>query len=260
MVDWRRGFQGPQRKRPLSRRAAARRIQGRYRARRVNSSLAKAVKRISLASCETKKSSQYTDVPQRLYHNVAYYAGELLATTQGITDPNGADEATLNRIGDEVIGRNIAIKFFIANVHDRPNIMYRLVVFKYNTLAISTPGLSDVYFWNGLDGAGANMNRMLDSANRERVSVVKSMWIHPAREANYTSNNAGAWMGHEKTHMLHVNIPLKNRKIKYNADGGTNTKFTDYGFMLVAYDTFSTLQTDLIANCQWTSAFTYKDP
>lgn len=260
MPDWRRGYQGPQRKPRASRRSSAVRIQRAYRSRRVRGGLAKAIKSISLAQSETKKSSQYTDVPARLLHNVSYYAGELLATSQGVTDPEGTDQATLNRIGDEVVGRNISLKFFLANKHDRPNVMYRLVVFKYNTLAIVPAGLTDTYFWAGTDGAGGNMNRMLDNANRERVTVVKSMWIHPAREANYTSNNAGAWMGHEKTHMLHLNIPLKNRKIKYNSDGGTNTKFTDYGFMMLAYDTFSSLQTDIIAEFQWVSQFTFKDP
>lgn len=259
MVDWRRGVQGPQRRRPPSRRAAASRIQRVQRGRR--GGLVKAIKSISLSQCETKQSSQYTAAAQQLYHNLAYYAGELLATTQGVQDPDGADTATRNRIGDQVIGRALSIKLFMSNTHDRPNVMYRLTVFKYNTLAIVPLGLTDAYFWSGLDGFGSNMNRMLDSPNRQHITVVKSVWISPSKESSFTTAiSAGTFSGHEKSHMIHVSIPLKNKKITYNSEGGSNTKFTDYGFSLCAYDTFSTLQTDIVGSFQWVSKFTFKDP
>jgi len=108
--------------------------------------LARMVKSVLLRTAETKRSSQYTKDPQQLFHNKTYYAGQLLATKQGVTDPHGADAATANRIGDEVVGMGISLRFFLENVKDHPNVIYKIYVFRYNTQQI-TAGLTDTYFW-----------------------------------------------------------------------------------------------------------------
>ncbi len=82
--------------------------------------LVKMMKAVTLKECETKKSSQYTTNSAELFHNLAYYTGNLQSTTQGTSDPEGTITATRNRIGDEVVARGISLKFFMNNKADRP--------------------------------------------------------------------------------------------------------------------------------------------
>lgn len=228
-------------------------------------SVAKIVKSVALRQCETKRSSQYTESGQNLFHNLAYYAGNLLATTQGTSDPAGTAVAMRNRVGDEVIARGLSLKFFFQNMSDRPNVMYRIIVFRYNTLQdIPTiPSvLSDQYFWSGTDGNAANMNRTLDRPKTERVKVLKEHWIRPESQANYSIQTAGPVpVGpFSKTSFRHFWIPLNNQKIKYRGDNSNFCRFTDIGFMVLAYDAINTAQTDNLAAFQWQSTFYYKDP
>jgi len=222
-------------------------------------SLNSQIKRVSINTSETKRSSQYTADAQKLFHNKAYYAGQLLATTQGTQDPQGLAEAEKNRIGDEVYAKGLQVKMFIANAAKRPNVNYRVVLFSYNTQYVEAGGgLTDAIFWSGLNGAGGNMNRMLDKPNTDRIKVHKSIILKPSHEANYSTASDNTFF--EKTRTVNMYLPFKNRKIKYNEDNSPFPLYRDLGVMVIAYDTTSSLETDLIANFQWVSTFYYKDP
>ncbi len=80
---------------------------------------------------ETKTVGKQAENVQ-LFHNKALYLSNLLATTQGVEDPN---DLTTNaaRIGDSVKLTNLNIKFWLSNKLDRPNVMYRLIMFWYDT-------------------------------------------------------------------------------------------------------------------------------
>lgn len=218
--------------------------------------LRKAIQNITLAKCETKTSNQYTTDQASLFHNKAYYAANLLATTQGTQDPSGLSQAKSNRIGDEVLAKGLQLKFNLETQLTKQNQSYRIVVFRYNTLE---PPLDDSYFWCGTDGAGGNMNRLLDKPQTERVKVIKQMFINPTYQANYGISSAVS-DGQRKSFTKSCYIPLNNRKIKYNGDGSPNPRFTNIGFMVLSYDSFTTLETDINSFLQWTSTFYYKDP
>jgi len=220
---------------------------------RTRAPLARLVKNVMLKSCETKRSSQYTSSAQVINHNTTYYAGQLLATKQGVTDPHGADNAAQNRIGDEVIGQGISLRFFLENVKDHPNVIYKIYVFRYNTLQVSS--LNDTYFWQGVNGSGSNMNRTLDKPQTDRLKILKSLTINP-----YLGSMSGTNFDSAKTKQIQMWIPLGNRKIQYNADGAATTKFTDIGFALLAYDAINTTEITILSNMQWQSTFYYKDP
>lgn len=222
-------------------------------------SLVSMMKNVALKNCETKKSSLYTGTAVGLFHNLAYYATNLQRTNQGVSDPEGFSQATRNRVGDEVIARGIKLKWFMENVLDRPNVMYRIIVFRYNTLEGQT-GLADPYFWRGTDGVGGNMNRMLDAPNPERVKVIKEIMIKPTNQANYSQPANGAVGPFVKTNFAECWVPLNNRKIQYNDSDSRFVRFTDIGFAVTVYDAINTGQTDQLANLQWTSTFYYKDP
>lgn len=218
------------------------------------------MKNVALKNCETKKSSLYTGSSVGLFHNLAYYADNLQRTNQGVSDPEGYSQSTRNRVGDEVIARGIKIKWFMENVLDRPNVMYRIIVFRYNTLEGNGPGLADPYFWRGTDGQGGNMNRMLDAPNPERVKVLKEILIKPTNQANYSQPANGAVGPFVKTNFAECWIPLNNRKVQYNDSDSRFVRFTDIGFAVTVYDAINTGQTDQLANLQWVSTFYYKDP
>lgn len=225
--------------------------------------LVQMMKSVALKECETKKSSQYTITEQQLFHNLSYYAGNLQSTTQGTADPEGTVETTRNRIGDEVVARGLQIKFFLLNKADRPNVMYRIVLFRYNVVEGLPPtSLSDTYFWAGVDGNGSNMNRLLDRPNSDRIKVLQEHWIHPEKQANYSIQTAGPVpVGPFSKGMYRKFwIPLNNRKVKYRGDNSPYCQFTDVGLMVLAYDAISTAQTDILCDIQWQSTFYYKDP
>ncbi len=99
-------------------------------------SVRKIAKKAVMGSAETKTVGKQTENVQ-LFHNKALYVQNLLATTQGIQDPN---DLTSNaaRIGDSIRLTNANIKFWLSNKDDRPNVMYRLILFWYATpLALS---------------------------------------------------------------------------------------------------------------------------
>lgn len=243
-----------QNRRVRTRRPAARPYRRKRRAVATSGRIASVCKAVMLKATETKRSSQYTKDPAELFHNKAYYAGNLLATKQGVTDPAGADIAAQNRIGDEVLGRGISLRFFLENQKDHPNVIYKIYVFRYNTLQISA-GLDDTYFWQGFDGSGANMNRTLDKPQTDRLKILKTMTINP-----YLGSMGGQGFDSVKTKMFQCWIPLNDRKIQYNADGSNFTRFTDIGFAVLAYDAVNTTEVTILSLLQWQSTFYYKDP
>lgn len=215
------------------------------------------MKTVALKVAETKKSSNYSTDTIKLFHNLAHYQGNLLATSQGVTDPEGLSNNTLNRIGDEVIARGIKMKFFTQTAADRPNVMFRIIVYWYNTIVGSpsaTP-LDDSYFWAGTNGSGGNMNRMLDKANTDRIRVIFDKIYNPSL-VNLTQDP----QNHSKTRFHEFWVPFNNRKIKYNADDSNYPKFKDVGFLVLAYDATTTAQTDGLGGYQFAYTFYYKDP
>lgn len=223
-----------------------------YRKRTAFSSahLASKIKAISLKNAETKQSNHNVENLQ-LFHNRTAYRVGLLATSQGTEAPEGLQENSENRIGDEIIARGLKFKIWVANKVDRPNVMYKMFVYKYNT---DTTAMSDAIFWKGTDGDGATMNRMIDSVNPMRIQLLKSFKIKP--RANYSiPENA-----HENSKLQEFYIPLNNSKIKYRVDGGNRPLFKDIGFSICAYDSFGTLQTDNIASYHYAITLYFKDP
>lgn len=241
----------------------ARRIQRIWRGRRTRRSLPARVKSISLRQCETKQSNQYTSTLQQLFHDRTYYTGQLLATTQGIAEPDGIAEATGNRIGNKVVARGLKFSVYIENQSDRPNVMYRMFLFKYNTLLLAGgASLQDNEFWVGLDGAGALTNRMLDSPQTRNLRILKSKVIKPTHQANYSIQTAGPVPvgAFSKTDLHTFYIPMKNKQIQYRDNNSTFPIRDGYGFAIVAFDTQNTATTDHISNIMWRSQFYYKDP
>jgi len=213
------------------------------------SSLVKLIKSISLKNAETKYNHWLVE-NQNMFHNLGYIKTNLLNCTNGVGESNTGTNAFNHRIGDEIMARGISIKLWIANKLDRPNVMYRLVVFKYQS---QSPPVSTALF------KGANGNKIMDEIDKEYITpVYQKIFNLQVGYSAYATGTAGDADGREAHTYKQIWIPLKNKKIHY-VDGGSNPKFIDYGFFIVPYDSYGTLTTDNIASFAYEQQLYFKD-
>lgn len=211
--------------------------------------LVRLIKKISLGQHETKQVHRVLE-NINVNHNQGYAFTNLLYTTQGINDNDTGANNYNCRLGDEVQGKGISIKLWIANKLDRPNIMYRLVVFKYQSQSI--PTLSSIF-------VGANGNKIMDDLDREYITpVYQKLFNLQVGYSAYPSGSLGDADGREAHIYKKIYIPLKDKKIHYN-NGGSVPKFVDYGFALIPYDSYGTLTTDNICSFSYQMKFYFKD-
>lgn len=211
------------------------------------------IKSTALKNIETKRSTRHLE-NQNLNHNVTYYIDNLLRTEEGTSNPSGSSLVN-NRVGNQVLGRGIGVKLWISNKTDRPNVMYKIFVFRHPTRIIAS-GMNDTIFWQGIDGTGGTMNRMIDHVAGNRVTLLKTITIEPNKEANYSQNPEKF----EKSRLVDFYVPLKNKKIWYNMDNSMTPSFSDVAMAIVAYDAYGTLQTDIVASFAYNIRFYFKDP
>jgi len=212
------------------------------------SSLVSLIKSISLKQVETKTTHRIEE-NLNIYHNIGYIFTNLLKTTQGITDTDTGVNAYANRLGDEVIARGISIKLWVANKNDRPNIMFRMGVFKYQ--AGSIPTLSQIF-------TGANGNRMMDKLDNEYITIVYQKIFNLQAGVSGLLTSGSGFVNKEAHTYRKIWIPLKNKKLVFN-NGGSVPKFIDYGFFIVPYDSYGTLTTDNVASFAYEQQLYFKD-
>ena len=245
----------------ISRTQAARRIQARYRRTRPIRSLNRQIKRISLNNCETKKSClRYAagTNAQPLYHNLSDYWGNLLQTTQGVTDPQGNALARNNRIGTDIIARGLKLKFMFISTVDRPNLNLMVYVFKYNVRDGEGGSLDDAVFWAGPAGQGGTSNRFLDHANTDKVQVMRKFVVQNLNNYNVSDG------GHNRVHTCYreIYINLKNTKIRYDNEllAGQYPMWKDIGICVTAFDATNSGPTDIVGYWTGSSVLYFKDP
>ena len=190
---------------------------------------------------ETKTVSKNKENLQ-LFHNKAYYQGELLNTGQGVTDPN--DQTTDKaRIGDEILLRNLNVRFWLSNKLDRPNVMYKLFLFWYDNAV--TPSDAVCFF--------TQTNKMLDRINNENIGIIDQKTIF-SKEMYLNGTEK-----FEHSQLCTLNGNWKGKKIKYD-DGAASPSHKNIGFCVVCYDSWGTLQTDNIASFAFNYAMRFQDP
>jgi len=176
-----------------------------------------------------------------LFHNKSLYLGQLLATKQGTADDNTGTVGTVRK-GDELLLRNINIRFWLSNKFDRPNVMYKGYLLWYE----AGDTINDALVWF------TQQNKMLDRINTEQVSILDSFIVRPG-------NNFAGPTEKEHSYLATLNKSWKAKKIKYD-EGGIRPKWKDLMFVVVAYDAWGTVQTDNIASLAYNIKLTFKDP
>jgi hypothetical protein len=204
------------------------------------------VRRAINRNIETKESVlTSTDGDQIAHNNFITLDAALLQTTQGLTDPSSAN--TFNRIGDEINLQSVNLKMMVELNERYSDVTFRLMVIK--SAKGDTP--TGASLWKGQSG-----NKMLDTIDTERYTVIKQKWfkITSANSGTIGSNiggistginsqNAGEVTLSRATKIVRLSIPgkkfSKSGKITYE-NGTAQVKFFDYRVMLFAYSNWST--------------------
>jgi len=169
----------------------------------------------------------------------------LQALTTGVDDGDQSTTGTgirAIRVGDQLMLRNINIRLWLSNKDDRPNVMYKGVLFWYP----SGISVNDAFVYK------TQTNKMLDRYNDKQLRIIDQFIVKSTNNYAVDANN------HEKSYLASLNKSYKSKKITY--DGLTGVpKGMDLGFALVCYDAYGTLQTDNIASFAYQTLVTFQD-
>jgi len=215
---------------------------------------------------ETKNACLSSTDGVEIAHNnfVAIYDKNLIATTQGIFDPQTLD--TQCRIGDKITLKGVSIKLMLELNERYSDVTFRIFVVKH--AKGDTPTRSTMF--NGLAG-----NKMLDTLNRERYTFLydkrfqmKAPNFNAGRTGSITvgaqaydsipveasisgSNQAGAYKADSQPSLTRatkiVSIWLPGKKfgrggvVQYE-NQSSQPKFFDYSMVIYAYSNFQTYQ------------------
>ncbi len=203
------------------------------------------VKKIAEAVVDDEIEDKRTVVVKengQIYHNKPFYVGGLMSyVQQGV---NTGDDSTTrtSRIGDQITLKNINIRYWLSNKLDRPNCMYKGVLFWYPVGTTLTDQL--VYL--------TQTNKMLDRYNYKSIRIIDSFIL---QSKQMYDNGTEKW---EHSYLATLNKSYKNKKVQYQ-DNSTKPKTYELGFAIACYDAFGTLQTDNIASFAYNLQLTYQD-
>lgn len=234
-----------------------RRIVKRYKkrtsSRRLSSTkkLVKLIKKVSLKQAETKHT-HYIQENLQLNHNTPRFFEGQLWLTQGNTDDGSGTSFFAARIGDEIVAKGLSFKFWFANKLDRPNVMYKITFFKYQSSSVASIPLNAPYFAQG------TTNYMIRDLDTETYKIIKTVKFNLQTSAQRITA-ADTFNGAEGHRSVNVWIPLGNKKIQY-MNSSSIPRFLDIGFTVVCYDSYGTLTTDNIASFAYTRKLYFKDP
>lgn len=187
-----------------------------------------------------------TDENVQLFHNKVLYQGGLLGTQQGNLDPDN-QQSNQARRGDDIYLRNVNVRFWLSNKNDRPNVMYKLFLFWYDS---GTQLTDAVCFFT-------QTNKMLDRINNEQIGIIdsKTIFSGPSYSTGVASDAGSA---KEHSQLCTLNGNWKGKKIVYD-EGAPQPTHKNIGFCVAAYDSFGTLQTDNIASLSYNYVMRFKD-
>lgn len=227
------------------------------RTREESQTFASRVKNVLMKNTETKRYTVAVE-NQQLYHNTGVtgsaFVGPLTFNLWRFI-PQGTTENS--RVGDEIVPRGMAVRLWLANKQDRPNIHYRVIVCvlprMYNASVVAA-GSIDI----GIQpNQGANGNYLclpVDTTKGIKVLYDKVL-------KNEIGLSRGIDGQYRENHMF-KKIWIKSKKgakIKYTRQ----TQEIENKFMamyVIPYDSYGTLTLDNIASCAHVTTLYFKDP
>jgi hypothetical protein len=201
-----------------------------------------AAKNVFMKNVESKRAVHTsTDGLEVAHNNYITMDGNMLETTQGVKDPMA--NALESRIGDQINLKGVSIKFMVELNERYADVTFRMFVVKCAKGDAPTDGT----LFTGLSG-----NKMIDTINSERFTVIKSKTFKIV--ANNFGVDASTSTGglvvadtnlrlSRATKIVKVWIPGskigRNGKVVYE-NGSSQPKFFDYKVLLFAYSNYST--------------------
>jgi len=233
------------------------------RTRTRKGSFQRRVKKVILKTAETK----YHDIGienEQLYHNCGSF--EVLFPAYVIAIDSWFNPwldivkgtSRFQRVGDKIIARGIKINLYLANKHDRPNTMVRVIVASLPKSVAGTVTSSRFDPFQ-IANSGAMGNRMLMPPDTDKGVRFHYDKIHrmPTNQTPFTS--AGGQGAKEMTKVVKLWVKAKNN-ITYDTTDGANLVNRPLAVYCIPYEQYSTLNTDNIASCAGFMRMYYKDP
>lgn len=203
-------------------------------------SFATRVKRVIMRTAEHKIVRHSVD-KTNMYHNSFSYV-LALNDANGMPTQGTGDNM---RVGDEIYTTRFRVRALIGQQADRPNVNFRWFFIE------APKGLAATYANFFVNTTG---NVLLDDPNEDAVRVLKKGTMRP--------NNAGMVPvgGDEYTFAKEWNLQYK-RKYKFGpAQATTAHNQREVYFIIMAYDAYGTLVTDIVGYIQSMKETHYRDP
>lgn len=214
--------------------------------------LVKLINKVSLKKAETKSGHRIYENEQ-LYHNVPAIQTGFMATNQGIGDTDAGYVNVASRLGNEIVLRGLSVKVWLANKLDRPNVMYRILIYRYKT---------DGSYTNPPYLSQGTANYMIRDIDTDNFKVIKSKRVNI--QAGFSAVASTTTQGDQNSVEAHkfvkFYVPLKNQRYKYKANDSAIGAYWDMGMSIVCYDSYGTLITDNIASYALSYKLYFKDP
>lgn len=228
-----------------------------------------AIRRALQRNIETKSAcvtaSDYTQIGHNSF--VSPDSGTLLATTQGVADPNNTN--VLCRIGDQINLQNISIRMMFELNERYSDVTYRILVVKASkgdTVDANT-------LFVGLSG-----NKMLDRLNRERFTILYEKWGKIRAPNNSVGMDRGEQGTSSGVYYAGTSAPMsratkivkiylsgklfsKTGIIQYE-NASSQVKMYDYHLLVYAYSNYATssaLGYNVLAINDYVKEMYYKD-
>lgn len=197
------------------------------------------------------------DGTEILHNNFVTLSSALLATTQGVTDPDNTN--TQCRIGDNINLRGVSIKMMLELNERYSDVTFRIIVVR--CAKGDVPTRSTLF-------CGISGNKMLDRIANERYSIIAQKFIKMKAPNNSAVGNTGSssevttlGLGNagieypggsynnpslsRATRLVKIWIPgtkfNKSGVIQYE-NNSSQVKFFDYYVLCYAYSNYTTLQ------------------
>lgn len=214
------------------------------------------VKKVILKAAETKRY-QFASENVQLYHN---NGTSNLGIPSGIQFNSWSSISLgtnrFQRVGDQIYPRGMALRLWLSNKSDRPNVLYRVIVCVVpKIVAGTTTSLTHDPFFVTYN-AGSNNNILCAPVDPEKVSRVfydKIISVHTGWGVP-----APGGTNKEYSKLLKLWIRRKKRGV-IEFDGANSIKNNPILIGVYPYDAYGTLATDNIASCAYVGTMYFKD-
>jgi len=218
------------------------------------SRLANTIRKIAQTIPETKFIQSGRENLQ-LYHDVGVGTGPTTNQIAISADPwslitQGITRST--RIGDKINPIGYRLRLWFANKADRVDLLYRvIIVLLPRTVGTTIPTGANLDLFRAMD-SGVNNSTMCGEIDKE---IVKRVLL----DKTYHLQNSTGYDTKEVHMVKNFYVKYKRaRPLEYVNNGGQH-KSDILATYVIPYDSYGTLQTDIVASCAYVERLYYKD-